>query len=198
MTSTTPPPPKTGGSAPFIIAAIVMLLLMGGLIYWKTRGDDGPTSKVTQPAAPATTPAAPIFEEPPPPPPPPEEEPKDAGVDNKAPKRALGSGPGGCNGECKGEATSAMRSMLAAKAGQARGCYERALRQNSMLQGRLKIGVRISSTGSVCSANVVQNELGDAGIASCVAQIFRSSTFPAPTGGSCVDAEVPLRFEPKQ
>jgi hypothetical protein len=198
MTSTSPPPPKTGGSAPFIIAALVMLSLMGGLIYWKTRGDDAPTSKTAVPPEPTANTAAPVFDEPPPPPPP-EEEPKDAGVDPKATKRPLGGGaPGGCGGECKGEATSAMRSMLAAKAGQARGCYERALRQNSMLQGRLKIGVRISPTGGVCSANVVQNELGDAGIASCVAQIFRSSTFPAPSGGSCVDAEVPLRFEPKQ
>ena len=103
---------------------------------------------------------------------------------------------GGCAGECRGEAPASLRSILAGRGAQARRCYERALMQNSMLQGRMQISVRISPTGSVCSANLTQNEL-DPGIGNCVLGIFRSSTFPAPTGG-CVDANVPLRFEPKK
>lgn len=193
MSSTTPPPPKHGGSGPFIIAALVMLLLMGGLLYWKL-GDDGPG-----PAAPAavnTAPAAPqIFDEPPPPPPPPEE-PKNAAVEPKTPTKRVTGSVGGCAGECNGEPSSGFRAQLQAKAGQARGCYERALRQNAQLQGRMKVSLRVGPTGSVCSANVTLNELGDSGIASCVTQIFRSSAFAAPQGG-CVDAEVPLSFIPK-
>jgi len=170
-----------------------MLLLMGGLIYWKIGGDT-PKPNPTPPPVAATT-AKPLLDEPPPPPPPPEEV-KDAGADTKQVKRVVASTGGGCSGECKGEAPASLRSILAGRGAQARRCYERALMQNSMLQGRMQISVRISPTGSVCSANLTQNEL-DPGIGNCVLGIFRSSTFPAPTGG-CVDANVPLRFEPKK
>jgi hypothetical protein len=169
-----------------------MLLLMGGLIYWKVSGND---PKPPAPPPPVVS-AAPVFDEPPPPPPP-IEEPKDAGVAPKQVGKRLVSSSGGCSGECKGEAPGNLRATLSAKGAQARGCYERALRQNNMLQGRIKIGLRIGPNGSVCSANVTSNELGDPGVASCVLQMFRSSTFPSPQGG-CVDAEVPLKFEPKK
>jgi len=169
-----------------------MLLLMGGLIYWKVSGSDSKPPATPPPIASA----APVFEEPPPPPPP-IEEPKDAGVAPKQAGKKLVSSGGGCAGECKGEAPGNLRATLSAKGAQARGCYERALRQNNMLQGRIKIGLRIAPNGSVCSANVTSNELGDPGVASCVVQMFRSSTFPSPQGG-CVDAEVPLKFEPKK
>jgi hypothetical protein len=170
-----------------------MLLLMGGLIYWKVSGSDSKPPATPPPIASA----APVFEEPPPPPPPVEEL-KDAGAAPKqAGKKLVSSGGGGCAGECKGEAPGNLRATLSAKGAQARGCYERALRQNNMLQGRIKIGLGIGPNGSVCSANVTSNELGDPGVASCVLQMFRSSTFPSPQGG-CVDAEVPLKFEPKK
>lgn len=194
MTSTSPPPPKHGGSGPFIAAAIVMLLLMGGLIYWKLGGDAPKPAPSSAPVAATTTP--PLLDEPPPPPPPPEE-PKDAGAETKQTKKAVAStGGGGCSGECKGEEPSSLRSVLAGRAAQARRCYERALMQNNMLQGRMQVSVRIGPTGSVCSANLTQNDL-DPGVGNCVLGIFRSTTFPAPKGG-CVDASVPLRFEPKK
>jgi TonB family protein len=86
--------------------------------------------------------------------------------------------------------------VLAGRGAQARSCYERALRTNTMLQGRMVVSLRIGPSGSVCSANVTQNEL-DPGVGNCVAQMFRTTSFPAPKGG-CVDASVPLRFEPKK
>jgi hypothetical protein len=89
-----------------------------------------------------------------------------------------------------------LRSALAAKAGQARGCYERALRQNTMLQGRLVVNVRVGPQGQVCSAGIGQNALGDPGVASCVLQMFRAGTFP-PAQGGCVDTAVPMNFVPK-
>ena len=192
MTSTPPPPPKHGGSGPFIAAAVVMLLLMGGLIDWKFGGTEAPKPAPTQtPVA-----AAPLPPDEPPPPPPPPEEPKDAGVEQKQVKKAVSSTGGGCAGTCSGEEPSSLRAVLAGRAAQARRCYERALMQNNMLQGRMQISVRIGPNGSVCSANLTQNEL-DPGVGNCVLGIFRSTTFPAPKGG-CVDASVPLRFEPKK
>jgi outer membrane biosynthesis protein TonB len=117
-------------------------------------------------------------------------------VEQKQVKKAVSSTGGGCAGTCSGEEPSSLRSVLAGRAAQARRCYERALMQNNMLQGRMQISVRIGPNGSVCSANLTQNEL-DPGVGNCVLGIFRSTTFPAPKGG-CVDASVPLRFEPKK
>jgi TonB family protein len=167
-----------------------MLLLIGGLIFWKLRGSGDPPVATAPP--PASTPEIKFEQPPPPPPPPPVEE--DAG------KKAVGkkfTGPvtGGCAGPCTGD--SAMtRAGLSGKAGQARGCYERALRNNNALQGRLTVSVRVGPQGQVCSAAVASNSLGDPGVASCVVQMFRSSSFPPPQGG-CMDAQVPMNFVPK-
>jgi len=194
MSSTTPPPPKSGGSGPFIIAAVVMLLLMGGLILWKVTGRE-PKPVDPAPVAAATTSAVPVLEEPPPPPPPVEE---DAG---KAPekqivKKGTVSGGSTCSAVCTGEEPAALRGVLSGRAGQARGCYDRALRNNSTLEGRMMVNVKISSTGQVCAASVAKNEVGDPGLTSCVLQVFRSGTFPQPKGG-CVEANVPLNFKKK-
>jgi hypothetical protein len=169
-----------------------MLLLMGGLIFWKMRGGEQPQQPTAPPPPPATTPV--VFEQPPPPPPPPPPVEEDAG--KKPVTKVVGGGGGGCTGECKGTATAALQSALAGKAGAARGCYERGLRQNAMLQGRLVVSVRVGPTGQVCSAGVVSNGLGDPGVASCVVGLFRSASFPPPQGG-CVDTQVPMNFVPK-
>jgi TonB family protein len=65
-----------------------------------------------------------------------------------------------------------------------------------MLAGRMSISVTISATGSVCSASVGSNELGDPSVANCVVQMMKSATFSAPTNG-CVQVAVPLNFTPK-
>ena len=182
-------PPKSGSGA-FIAAALLMLLVMGGLIFWKLRGGSEEKPIATPPPPP---PQAPMLEEPPPPPPPPEEV-VDSGTKTTVIKKVGASG--GCAGECTGKEPAGLRSALAAKAGQARGCYERALRQNATLSGRLAVSVRIGPGGAVCSANVAQNGLGDPGVASCVVAMFRGASFPAPEGG-CVDAQVPMNFVPK-
>jgi hypothetical protein len=187
------PPHKSGGSG-FIVAAIVMLLLVGGLVLWKTRGKEEPKQATNVPPPPTTT-QPPVLEQPPPPPPPPE---PDAG-EKKQPsngKVKYTGGSGGCTGECKGTASAGLRSALRSRAGQARGCYERGLRQNAMLQGKIVVSIRVGPSGQVCSAGIASNSVGDPGVASCVLGMFRSGSFPAPQGG-CVDAQVPMNFIPK-
>jgi hypothetical protein len=170
---------------------IVMLLAMGGLLYWKFGGKG--EAPVSAPLPKSSAPAARIFEEPPPPPPPAE---PDAGKkDPVAKKHLVASGGGGC-GQCTGDAPPALRSALSGAAGSSRGCYERALRQNPMLQGKLVVSVKIGSHGSPCGAALVSDTLGDPSVSSCVLQKFRSGMFPAPTGG-CADIKVPISFMPK-
>ncbi len=188
-------PPKHGGNGAFVAAAAVMLLLMGGLIWWKVGGKDP-----VPPAAPLKTASAePQSLEAPPPPPPPPVVTVDAGKQQEQRGTKVGgkwTGPSGCAGDCTGTAPPGLKSALGAKAGQARGCYERALRQNPMLQGRIVIGVRVGEKGQVCSAGISSNGTGDPGVASCVLGMFRSASFPAPNGG-CVDVNVPMNFVPK-
>lgn len=192
---TTPPPPKTSGTG-YVAVGIGMLIAMGGLIFWKVSGEKDPgPEKVPEPAK--VEKKAPVFNDPPPPPPPIEEV-KDA--EPEQPKKIVksgGSAPNSCSGPCEGTATGQLQSALRAKGGQARGCYERALRLNPTLEGRIMVAARLGSQGQVCSANVTQNSLGDATVASCISQMFRSGKFPAPKGG-CVDVQVPLNFVAKK
>jgi hypothetical protein len=187
--SAAPAPPKSG-NAGFIVAALIMLLLIGGLIFWKMRGSE---EKPVATPPPTSTPEIKLEAPPPPPPPPPEVE-EDAGKKPNG-KKFVGTPTGGCAGPCTGD-SALTRSGLSGKAGQARGCYERALRNNNTLSGRLTMSVRVGPQGQVCSASVASNTLGDPGVASCVAQMFRSSSFPPPQGG-CMDAQVPMNFVPK-
>ena len=184
------------GNAAFIGAAVAMLLMMGGLIYWKL-GD-----KVPEPEQPSSSPsAAPVdtgeqvLEEAPPPPPEVEEE--DAGgVELTAARGRKKMKKGGCDGPCKGKVTGTLQSALRARAGQARRCYERALRLNPTLKGRLTVNVTVGAAGQVCSASISNNTLGDASVSSCALGSFQGATLPPPQGG-CVNTRVPVNFVPK-
>lgn len=189
MSESTTPPPKHGSGA-FIGAVILMLLAMGGLLYWKFSGKDGsPQPSIPLPSATA----APQLEEAPPPPPPIE---PDAGKKPEPEKKkVVASGGGGC-GSCGGEVPPQLKSALASAANSARGCYERALRQNAMLQGKMLVSVKIGSHGNSCGANMVSDSLGDPSVASCVLQKFRAGQFPPPKGG-CAEVNVPISFIPK-
>ena len=190
--SLAPPPPKHHGGGAFIGAVILMLLAMGGLLYWKFGGKDAPAPL---PSAVSTAPAAPVFDEAPPPPPPLE---PDAGKKDSPKKRLIAStGPSPCSAVCKGDVPAALRGALAGAAGSVRGCYERALRQNQMLQGKLVVSVKVGQHGNACGASLASDTLGDPSVASCVLQKFRAGSFPPPIGG-CVDVQVPISFMPKK
>jgi hypothetical protein len=192
-TSLAPPPPKNHGGGAFIGAVIVMLLAMGGLLFWKFRGKEEPPQV---PVVAATGPTAPRFEEPPPPPPP--DEPDAGKVATPAKKHLVAStGSGGCSATCSGDAPAGLRSALAGLAGSARGCYERALRNNQMLQGKLMVAVKVGAHGNACGASLASDTLGDPSVSQCVLQKFRTGSFPAPIGG-CVDVKVPISFTPKK
>jgi len=195
MSESTPPVPKSGGSGPFILAAIVMLLLMGGLIFWKMQSSGGETAKVEAPK-PTAAPEQPALDEPPPPPPPPVASADSSAKpdDPKAPKKVGSATPMAC-GECTGEPNPGLSAALNGKAGQSRGCYEKALSANSTLSGHMTVAIKINQSGAVCSASV-KSDMGNAGVENCVLQNFRATTFPPPKGG-CVEAHVPLNFKPK-
>jgi hypothetical protein len=176
-----------------ILGTIVMLLIVGGLLYWKLGGSsDEETAPPPIASAPVKPPPTEVL---PPPPPPPEEVPEEPEKpsDTKKPSGASA----GCSGTCSGDAPPELQAALSGKASAARRCYERALLQNATLQGKVKVQVRVSASGRACSANIVENGLGDPGIATCITRNFMGSSYPAPQGG-CVDVAVPMNFMPKQ
>lgn len=193
-------PKKKSGGTGYVVAAVVMFAAMGGLILWKASQSSAKPEPPPPPPV-ATPTEAPVLEAPPPPPPPPEE-PKDAGAEPRATgtgatAKAGAPGPNGCGvKECSGTAGADLRGAMQSKAGQARSCYQNALRNDATLSGRLLVGVRVGTNGLACSAGITQDGLQNPQVASCVTRLFQAGKYPPPSGG-CVDMAVPMNFETK-
>jgi hypothetical protein len=187
-------PGASSGSGQYIGLAAVLLVVMGGLLFWKFRAQ--PETPVDAPPVPSAS-AAPVRPKMDAPPPPPDDDPTPAPSASAGKKAAPGGGGGfGCGATtCTGTPAGSMKGELQARAGNARGCYERALRQNPNLQGRVVVSVRIDQSGNVCQAGISQDTVGG-DVGSCILPMFRGAHVAPPTGG-CVDVTVPLNFTPK-
>lgn len=187
--------PKRSSGGPYIAAIVLLVLLIVGLVWFKfSRDKEPPPPPVVQSVTLNNTPPPPVFDIPAPPE-------LEAGPDAEADSGKKPSGAPGmslCSSPCTATVPSALRSALSGTAGAARGCYERALRTNSMLEGRMMVAVRVASNGNVCSASVVQDSVGSAQVSSCVAGLFSGKRFPPVTGGRCADVQVPLSFKPRE
>ncbi len=193
MSTSVVPPPPTGGNGKYI-AVVVVLGALVGIVLFKSCGGEKP-----QPVAPVTTvviapsavPVLRIDDIPLP------IDVPDAAVETVKHNTTTGNGNAGCDQKsCGGGTTPELESALGFRAKQAHRCYDSALAQDNTLQGKVSISVRIAPNGNVCSAGIASNDMGSAGVATCVANMFRASGhFPAPKGG-CVDANIPISFVP--
>jgi hypothetical protein len=197
--ASTPTPPTGGsGNGPLIGVAVALVAVMGGLLWYKSQSAEAPqpAATVSAPTQSARPPRPMLMDAPPPPPttddsaaPPPD----DAGA---AKPKTPGASGGGCSGSCNGNASGGTTGDIQGRAGAARGCYERALRQNSTLQGRMQVSLRVDPSGTICSASIAGDTVGSPDVSSCVLGMFRGQHVSPPTGG-CVDLNVPLSFQPK-
>ncbi len=89
-----------------------------------------------------------------------------------------------------------LQAFIRAKSGQVRGCYERRLKVNSLLQGTLVPQIRIHPNGSVMDVSFSQDTLHDREVRSCVTRTIRRWRFPQPEGGA-VTVAYPYRFSPR-
>jgi hypothetical protein len=185
--------PKSGGHAKYAVVAAALVVGIGALFAWRILSDNS--------HAPAPNPSAaklPSVERPNPklediPPPPPVEEKPDGGG---GPRIIYVQVPV-CEGKCVGTAPPELGQALQVRAAQSRRCYNQALAQDPSLRGHVTITVRVAPNGAVCSANVTANDMGNANVANCAANIFRTAgNYPPPRGG-CVDATVPMVFVPQ-
>ncbi|MEC7520551.1 MAG: AgmX/PglI C-terminal domain-containing protein [Myxococcota bacterium] len=77
-------------------------------------------------------------------------------------------------------------------------CYERELRNNPTLAGRVLVRFTIQPTGTVSNATAQENTTGSPAVASCVVNTIRRFRFnPGPEGGS-VSFAYPFVFAPQQ
>lgn len=189
------PPPTGSSSAPFIVVAVVLVVVMGGLVCWKMKSNDAPaTPSATAPASGPTTVRPPNMDAPPPPPP---DDPTPSASTPNAKKPGPGGGPvSACGPDCSGTPSAGTRGDVQAKAGSARGCYERALRANSNLSGTMRVNLVVDANGVICSAGISADTVGAGDVSSCVLSLFRGQRVSPPTGG-CVSMSVPLNFQPK-
>jgi hypothetical protein len=186
--------PDSGGNAKYAIVAVVLLLAAGGIYAWRTmtnrQAEPAPPPPMPSVAQSASAPTNPLLDDIPPPPPP------DNTPEAGGPHIVYVPANAGCDATCSQKfATPARGNARRGRARRARRCYEQALNNDSSLKGHVSIAVRIGPGGNVCSANVAGNDTGNAQVAACAANMFRTGSYPAPRGG-CVDANVPLSFVP--
>ncbi len=204
--------PKRRSNSPVALLLLGAIGVVGAGAWYYTVGGStssedasASTDEVSRVAAamedqaPANLPAAP----PPPPPPPPAVTAEAVSTASEATSGEATSvkarppkNDDQCGDPCTGNANSAFEGALRRRGQLARSCYDAALRQDSTLSGKLLVRVRVSPTGGVCNASIVQDDIGSSVINTCVLSKFRSAGFPPPSGG-CVDGQVPLNFVSK-
>jgi TonB family protein len=90
-----------------------------------------------------------------------------------------------------GEVNKVVKSRLTA----IKMCYEKALKKNPTLEGKLSVRFTIGTSGRVTSASVSSDTLGDPEVSSCVISKVKTFAFSKPEGGS-VEYVFPFVFKP--
>lgn len=86
-----------------------------------------------------------------------------------------------------------VRSRL----GAIKACYERALKRNPNLSGKVQVHWTITPAGTVSGVDIEQDTLGDAEVSGCIKGLVARWRFPAPAGGA-VDVSFPFVFQSSQ
>jgi outer membrane biosynthesis protein TonB len=111
----------------------------------------------------------------------------------KRPPHVEARGEWDCDGDL---ARSALQSVIDNNRAQVRNCYERRLKVNNVLQGDLKLKIKVGSNGQIAAA-AVGGTLKDNEVFGCVRALAQKWTFPPPSGGGCAVVQVPFQFSPK-
>src|SRR5688572_12812275 len=87
---------------------------------------------------------------------------------------------------CTGQATPELAAELRQRAVESRHCYERALRDDKSLTGRMLVEATYAEDGSARGVTLVNDDLGHAVMGSCVLSLFDAPVAAAPAGGCVV------------
>jgi outer membrane biosynthesis protein TonB len=84
-----------------------------------------------------------------------------------------------------------------ARMGAIKACYERALKRNPGLAGKIAIRWTITGAGTVTGVDVDQDSMGDSEVTNCMKSRIATWRFPAPSGGA-VEVSFPFVFQASQ
>jgi hypothetical protein len=84
-----------------------------------------------------------------------------------------------------------------ARMGAIKACYERALKRNPSLSGKIAMRWTITPAGTVSGVDVDQDTMNDSDVSSCIKSQISHWRFPAPAGGS-VEVQFPFLFQASQ
>ena len=190
--SSLPPLKKNDGK--YGLIALLLMLAAGGLWFFLKTEDSPPQAEVTEPVpeAPVREQFAAELEIP-------EGDagPGDSQDDEVAAKPSRPSQTRPEDWDCRGNLEAAQLSAVikGQPSKQVQTCYERALKDNNLLQGSMKVLLTIGSDGSVKAVSV-DGTLADRQVYACVKRVAKTWKFPKPQGG-CVRTSVPFQMMPK-
>jgi TonB family protein len=87
-----------------------------------------------------------------------------------------------------------VANTIRSRKGAVIACYEKALKRNPSLAGKITLRFTISSIGKVTAADIDSNSLGDDEVGQCMTTIVKTWRFPAPAGGE-VQFSYPFIFQ---
>lgn len=88
----------------------------------------------------------------------------------------------------------AVRRVIRSILNQIKSCYERQLRVNSSLEGKVVIQFEIMEQGRVRSSKTKSSSMNDGTVESCVAARIREARFPEPPPGTIAVVDYPFVF----
>ncbi len=91
--------------------------------------------------------------------------------------------------------SAAIARVVRRRQGAVKSCYEKQLKKDPKLAGKVKVQFTIEQSGRVGKAKVIQNTTGDTAVGRCITSKIRRWRFPKPNGGS-VTVAFPFVFAP--
>ncbi len=91
--------------------------------------------------------------------------------------------------------TNSIAKVVRRRKGAIKNCYEKQLKRNPKLAGKVKVQFTILESGRVGSARVMLDTTGDPAVGKCIANAMKRWRFPKPDGGS-VTVAFPFVFAP--
>lgn len=85
--------------------------------------------------------------------------------------------------------TQQVNSFLNARFSQVKACYERRLKMNAYLEGKLDLNITIGTSGRVAGIEVNGDTVRDSEMLDCVKHTIAGWQFPKPEGGRVVIAK---------
>ncbi len=86
-----------------------------------------------------------------------------------------------------------IKATIGRQMGKVRACYERTLKTEQQLGGKLLMGWKIGKDGKVKSVSVLDDELGSDKVSMCV--VHAVATFKFPRGTETLSIEYPMKFK---